>query len=67
MLTWPGIVFRDDIRTVDYLVTRPEVDPKRIGCLGISMGGYRSCYLAALDDRIARRLRDGLHVHASGR
>lgn len=51
-LTWPGIVFRDDIRTVDYLVTRPEVDASRIGCLGISMGGYRSLYLAALDPRI---------------
>ena len=50
--TWPGIVFWDDMRTVDYLVTRPEVDAKRIGCLGISMGGYRSIYLAALDDRI---------------
>jgi dienelactone hydrolase len=52
-MTWPGIVFWDDIRTVDYLVTRPEVDPVRIGCLGISMGGYRSLYLAALDSRIA--------------
>jgi dienelactone hydrolase len=51
-LTWPGILCWDDIRTVDYLVTRPEVDPKRVGCLGISMGGYRSLYLAALDDRI---------------
>jgi dienelactone hydrolase len=50
--TWPGIVCWDDIRTVDYLVTRPEVDPKRVGCLGISMGGYRSLYLSALDDRI---------------
>jgi dienelactone hydrolase len=50
--TWPGIVFWDDMRTVDYLVTRPEVDPKRIGCLGISMGGYRSIYLSALDERI---------------
>jgi len=50
--TWPGIVFWDDMRTVDYLVTRPEVDAKRIGCLGISMGGYRTIYLAALDDRI---------------
>jgi dienelactone hydrolase len=50
--TWPGIVFWDDLRTVDYLVTRPEVDAQRIGCLGISMGGYRSMYLAALDDRI---------------
>lgn len=52
-LTWPGIVFWDDIRTVDYLLTRPEVDPDRIGCVGISMGGYRSLYLAALDPRIA--------------
>ena len=51
-LTWPGIVCWDDMRTVDYLATRPEVDAKRIGCLGISMGGYRSLYLAALDERI---------------
>jgi len=51
--TWPGIVSWDDRRTVDYLTTRPEVDPKRIGCVGISMGGYRSLYLAALDERIA--------------
>ena len=50
--TWPGIVFWDDIRTVDYLVTRPEVDPARIGCEGISMGGYRALFLAALDRRI---------------
>jgi dienelactone hydrolase len=52
-LTWPGIVCWDDIRTVDYLITRPEVDPKRIGCLGISMGGYRTAYLAGMDERIA--------------
>ncbi len=50
--TWSGIVCWDDIRTVDYLSTRPEVDPKRIGCLGISMGGYRTIYLPALDERI---------------
>lgn len=52
-LTWPGIISWDDIRTVDYLASRPEVDPKRIGCLGISLGGHRSMYLAGLDDRIA--------------
>lgn len=51
-LTWPGIVFWDDIRTVDYISSRPEVDPKQIGCIGISMGGYRSAYLAGLDERI---------------
>lgn len=52
-MTWEGIVLWDDIRTVDYLISRPEVDPQRIGCVGISFGGYRSFYLAGMDDRIA--------------
>jgi dienelactone hydrolase len=52
-LTWTGVVAWDDIRSLDYLLTRPDVDPKRVGCLGISMGGYRSLFLAALDERLA--------------
>ena len=51
-LTWPGVVAWDDMRTVDYLVSRPEVDPARIGCCGVSMGGYRALLLSGLDDRI---------------
>ncbi len=51
-LTWAGIMFWDDLRTVDYLISRPEVDPHRIGCVGLSVGGFRSAHLAALDDRI---------------
>jgi dienelactone hydrolase len=50
--TWPGVMFWDDVRTVDYLLTRPEVDRKRIGCVGLSVGGLRAAHLAALDDRI---------------
>ena len=50
--TWHGIAHWDDIRTVDYLASRPEVDPSRIGCMGISMGSDRTNYLCALDDRI---------------
>lgn len=50
--TWAGVIFWDDIRSVDYLVMRPEVDAKRIGCVGLSVGGLRSCHLAALDERI---------------
>jgi len=50
--TWPGVMFWDDVRTVDYLLTRPEVDPDRIGCVGLSVGGLRSAHLAALHDRI---------------
>jgi dienelactone hydrolase len=51
--TLSGVVVWDDMRTIDYLATRPDVDTKRIGCLGISMGGYRAAYLTALDDRVA--------------
>jgi dienelactone hydrolase len=50
--TWPGVMFWDDVRTIDYLLSRPEVDPERIGCVGLSIGGLRACHLAALDDRI---------------
>ncbi len=50
--TWPGVIFWDDVRTVDYLLTRSDVDKRRIGCVGLSVGGLRSCHLAALDDRI---------------
>ncbi len=50
--TWHGIAHWDDMRTIDYLITRPEVDASRIGCMGISMGSDRTNYLCALDDRI---------------
>jgi len=51
--TWAGMVAHDDLATVDYLISRPDVDPKRIGCVGLSFGAYRTNYLAALDNRIA--------------
>jgi dienelactone hydrolase len=51
-ITWPGVVLWDDLRTLDYLASRPEVDRRRLGCLGLSVGGYRSFLLAALDPRI---------------
>ncbi|HEY3418818.1 MAG TPA: alpha/beta hydrolase family protein [Armatimonadota bacterium] len=50
--TWPGILAWDDMRTVDFLLTRPEVDPARLGCVGLSMGGLRAALLSALDPRI---------------
>jgi hypothetical protein len=42
----------DGIRAVDYLFTRKEVDPSRIGITGRSGGGTQSAYIAAFDDRI---------------
>jgi dienelactone hydrolase len=50
--TWTGIMAWEDRRAVDYLVTRADVDASRIGCGGLSGGGLRTIYLAALDDRI---------------
>jgi dienelactone hydrolase len=51
-ITWPGVMLWDDIRTVDYVAGRPDVDKKRIACVGLSVGGYRSLMLAALDERV---------------
>lgn len=48
-----GMMVRDDRIALDVLSSRPEVDPRRIGATGISMGSSRSWWLAALDERIA--------------
>lgn len=42
----------DDISGTEFLASMPEVDKDRIGCVGFSMGGYRSWMLSALSDRI---------------
>ena len=41
----------DGIRGVDYLLSRPEADPTRIGVTGNSGGGTMSTYLCGLEDR----------------
>jgi dienelactone hydrolase len=47
-----GMMVYDSLRATDYLVSRPEVDPKRVATLGISMGSTMAWWLAALDERI---------------
>lgn len=42
----------DGIRAVDYLYTRKEIDPARIGIAGRSGGATQAAYIAAMDDRI---------------
>lgn len=48
-----GMFVRDDQVALDYLCSRSEIDGKRIGATGMSMGSTRSWWLAAVDDRIA--------------
>jgi dienelactone hydrolase len=42
----------DGIRAVDYLTSRPEIDPNRIGAFGCSGGGTMTALLGALDTRV---------------
>ncbi len=42
----------DGMRALDYLASRPEVDPSRIAVTGNSGGGTHTAYLAALEDRL---------------
>ena len=47
-----GMMLRDEQIALDYLASRPEVDPNRIGAQGMSMGSTRAWWLAAIDDRV---------------
>lgn len=47
-----GMMLRDDLMALDYLLTRPEVDTRRVGVTGISMGATRTWWLMALDERL---------------
>lgn len=42
----------DGIRALDYLISRKEVDPERIGMTGLSGGGTSTAFIGALDPRI---------------
>jgi cephalosporin-C deacetylase-like acetyl esterase len=43
----------DGVRAFDYLLTRDDVDPQRIGVAGNSGGGTQSAYLAVAEPRLA--------------
>ena len=48
-----GMMVYDSLRALDWLVTRGDVDPSRVGTLGMSMGSSMAQWLAALDERVA--------------
>lgn len=52
-LTLAGLQVYENMRAVDYLLTRPEVDGSRLGITGASGGGNQSMYAGAWDERLA--------------
>ncbi|HUW59954.1 MAG TPA: dienelactone hydrolase family protein [Candidatus Bathyarchaeia archaeon] len=48
--TWAGLILWDDIRSAEFVQGLEEVDPDRIGAVGLSMGSYRTWSLAAATD-----------------
>ena len=51
--TWTGMtrMVWDAIRAADFIVSLPNVDRQRIGCLGHSLGGKEVLYAMAFDER----------------
>jgi dienelactone hydrolase len=50
--SWLGIINYDDRQSVSVLAAMPEVDPRRLGCVGLSGGGFQATYLAGTDPRL---------------
>jgi dienelactone hydrolase len=51
-----GMIVRDDLMALDVLLARPDVDPSAVIAIGMSMGGSRTTWLAALDERITHNI-----------
>jgi len=49
--TSAGVECLNGIRGIDYLLSRPDVDPQRIAVTGISGGGAATFWIAAADER----------------
>jgi len=47
-----GMMMFDEFRALDYLASRPEVDERRLGAFGMSMGSTKAWWLAALEPRV---------------
>jgi hypothetical protein len=47
-----GMMMYDEVQALSYLAGRPEVDSRRLGAFGLSMGSTKAWWLAALDPRV---------------
>jgi len=48
-----GMMIHDDLLALNYLLSRADVDSSRVAAMGMSLGGTRTTWLAALDERIS--------------
>ncbi|MDR7274847.1 dienelactone hydrolase family protein [Catenuloplanes atrovinosus] len=48
-----GLAAREDVRAAAFLASLPQVDRRRVGVIGFSMGGFRAWQVAALSDHVA--------------
>ena len=52
-MSFAGLIAYEDLRAAEFLSKQPEVDPKRIAAMGLSVGGFRTWQVAALSEHIA--------------
>ena len=50
--TLPAIEITKVVRAIDYLTSRPEIDPQRLAMVGVSYGGFYTLYITALEPRV---------------
>lgn len=51
--SFAGVIAHEDLRAAEFLAMQPEVDPRHVGAIGLSVGGFRTWQIAALSDSIA--------------
>lgn len=54
-----GVTTAGNMQAIDYLLSRPEVCGDRVGCVGLSYGGWQSYVLTCVDERIAASVVSG--------
>ena len=52
-MSYAGVIAHEDLRGAELLASRPEVDKRRIGAMGHSMGSFRTWQVAAMSDHIS--------------
>ena len=64
--TLAGVVNYEDRVALNYLLQRPEVDPERVACIGLSGGGNRAALLTATHDALRATVIVGLMTTYEG-